>query len=95
MLDEQSSEVERLVELGEVDTFLLLETVSRRFEAKSRLLDLRGDEIGAAIEIARLLGPDDPHSPAQVVSSGDSDTATNSTSNTAALGNTPIKEEPR
>jgi cobalt-zinc-cadmium efflux system outer membrane protein len=64
MLDEQSAEVERLVELGQFDTLILLDTVTRRFEAKSRLLRLRAAELTAAIEIARLLGPDEPAEPA-------------------------------
>ena len=63
MLDKQSSEVERLADLGEVNTLILLETVTRRFEAKSRLLDLRLAELRAAIEITRLLGPEAPVSP--------------------------------
>ncbi len=58
MLDEQSLEVERLAELGEVDTLLLLETVTRGAEARSTLLDLRTAEIRAANDITRLLGPD-------------------------------------
>lgn len=57
MLDEQAGEIERLIGLGDVNTLLLLETVTRRFDAKSRLLDLRLAEIEAAIEIERLLGP--------------------------------------
>ncbi len=57
MLDQQISEIERLAGLGQVDTLLLLETVTRRYEAKSTLLDLRQRELQAAIEIRRLLGP--------------------------------------
>ena len=68
MLDEQSSEVGRLADLGEVDTLILLETVTRGLEAKSRLLELRLAEARASIEIARLLGPDDPESPAPIES---------------------------
>lgn len=71
MLDEQSSEVERLADLGEVNTLLLLETVTRGFEAKDRLLDLRLAELRAANEITRLLGPETPRSPARVDSQTD------------------------
>jgi len=71
MLDEQSDEVERLVELGEVNTLLLLETVTGRFEAKSRLLDLRLAEVSAAIQIEHLLGPREPAVPAPVQPSND------------------------
>ncbi len=66
MLDEQSREVEQLIGLGEVDALILLETVSRRFEAKSQLLDLRLAELNAVVERARLLGPDQPQSPAPI-----------------------------
>lgn len=57
MLAEQGAEVERLAGLGDVDILLLLETVTRRYQAKSRLLELRRAELAASIEIARLRGP--------------------------------------
>tara|TARA_R110002072_G_scaffold101703_1_gene224003 strand:- start:6892 stop:8385 length:1494 start_codon:yes stop_codon:yes gene_type:complete len=92
MLDEQSAEVEQLIDLGEVNTLLLLETVTRRFEAKSRLLDLRLAEITAAVEIARLLGPDQTESPVPVQPSNDEDnqhtTNASATDNTTAAANT-------
>ena len=94
MLDEQSSEVERLIDLGEVNTLLLLETVTRRFEAKSRLLDLRQAEIDAAVEIARLLGPDKPESPAPVESTNAQST-TKYTPHTTARGSMPAEEGSR
>ncbi len=70
MLDEQASELEKLAELGEVDSLLLLETVTRRFQAKDRLLDLRLAESRAMTDITRLLGPDDDASPAPVDEAG-------------------------
>ena len=76
MLDEQSSEVERLADLGEVNTLILLETVTRRFEAKSRLLELRLAELRAVIEIDRLLGPEQPAWPAPIDSQTDKPTDT-------------------
>lgn len=66
MLEEQFGEIQRIAELGEVDTFLLLETVSRQFDAKSRLLSLRVAEVEAAVAITRLFGPDTPLAPAPV-----------------------------
>lgn len=83
MLDEQSAEVERLAELGEVNTLILLETVTRRFEAKNRLLELRLAELRAAIETTRLLGPEEPVSPAPV------DTQTDNTTDTSAADDAP------
>ena len=95
MLDEQASEVEQLIDLGEVNTLLLLETVTRRFEAKSRLLDLRLAETDAAIEITRLLGPDEPEMPAAVEPATDDDTTSLTTPHTAARGDTPAEEASR
>ncbi len=95
MLDEQSLEVERLIDLGEVDTLLLLETVTRRFEAKSRLLELTLAEIDAAIEITRLLGPEEPELPAPIELTTDSGTITDNTTHTAASGSTPTEEGSR
>ncbi len=95
MLDEQASEVEQLIDLGEVNTLLLLETVTRRFEAKSRLLDLRLAETDAAIEITRLLGPDEPETPAPVEPMTDDDTTAATTPHTAARGDTPAEEASR
>lgn len=95
MLDEQSSDVERLIDLGEVNTLLLLETVTRRFEAKSRLLDIRLAEINATVEIARLLGPDEPGSPALIDPPNDDDIKPAQTPHNAARGNTPAAEESR
>lgn len=71
LLEQQAVEVERIVELGEVDTPLLLETVTRGFEARAVLLELRVREIRAINEIARLLGPSDAISPAPVRPSSD------------------------
>lgn len=58
MLDRQSDEVEQLADLGEIDTLLLLETVNRRLDTQSQLLRMIVTEHESAIEIARLLGPD-------------------------------------
>lgn len=57
MLDEQSDDIQQLAALGEVDTLLLLETLSRGYEARSRLLDMRLSEAEASIELHRILGP--------------------------------------
>jgi len=75
MLDEQSREVAELLELGEVDIPLLLETLTRQQESIGALLALRVERAEAAIEIARLLGPDQPVRPTPT----DKPTATDST----------------
>jgi len=57
MLAAQTSDIEKIVALGEVDTFILLETVTRQFEAKQQLLKLNVDQLHAAITLHRILGP--------------------------------------
>lgn len=66
MLEDQSRELARLVDLGEVDTVLLLETIRGQYDAKATLLDLRLEAALARIAVARLLGPDDALSPAPI-----------------------------
>lgn len=56
-LEQQSAEIDRLIELGEVDTLILLDTVRRGHDAKSRLLELRRAESAAMTRVAELLGP--------------------------------------
>jgi len=60
LLAEQAAELDRLMELGEVDALLLLETATRQVAAKLRLLDLRLEEARAASRVRELLGPDAP-----------------------------------
>ena len=64
LLDEQAREVERLAELGELDTFVLLETIRQSYGAKRRALELMRDEAAAAADLARLMGPPRPAAPA-------------------------------
>lgn len=71
MLDAQAIEVERLAELDEIDTVVLLETVTRGLQTKSLLLELRAAEITAASEIVRLLGPDAELAPTPVTNLSD------------------------
>lgn len=66
MLDEQAKEIDRLAELGEVNTLILLETVTRRFEAKNQILDLHLDVLRSQIELVQLLGPDEVLVPTSV-----------------------------
>lgn len=66
MLAEQTSDMEKIVALGEVDTFLLLETVTRQFEAKQRLLELTLAKLNAAITVHKILGPEFQLNPSPV-----------------------------
>ncbi|MBC8310415.1 MAG: TolC family protein [Phycisphaerales bacterium] len=66
MLQEQTRDIEKIVELGEVDTFILLETVTRQHEAKRRLLELQVAELDAAITVHRILGPEYQMNPSPI-----------------------------
>lgn len=72
MLDQQSAEVEQLADLGEVDTLVLLETISRLVAAKSQLLEVRLAELAASLDIVRLFGPRAGAGPAPAQQSGSS-----------------------
>ena len=67
MLTEQTQDVEKIVELGEVDTFILLATVTRQYEAKRRLLELERAELDASIVVNRILGPDYQLNPSPMI----------------------------
>jgi len=78
LLAEQAEEIERIASLGEVNTLLLLETVTRQFDAKSRLLELRVSEINGAVTITELLGPESVAQPAPVDATQQTDTPASS-----------------
>ena len=57
LLDEQTKDIQTIAELGEVDTFVLLETTTKHYEAKMQLLELYLSSLQAANRVQRLLGP--------------------------------------
>jgi len=59
MVDEQYSDARKVASLGEVNTLVLLESITRQVEAKLALIDAVGNEALAAIEVDALAGPDD------------------------------------
>ncbi|MDG1838091.1 MAG: TolC family protein, partial [Phycisphaerales bacterium] len=63
MLTDQSDDIHAIAELGELDIFVLLETLTRTLGTKQRLIDLRIGEINATITVAQILGPDSPNQP--------------------------------
>ncbi len=63
LADQQYAESLRIVEFGEVDTPLLLDTLTRQHDARLALVDAALRESLAAIRIAELLGPDEPALP--------------------------------
>jgi len=64
LLTEQAQNVEELASLGDVDAFLLLETVGRQLDAQSRLLTLERAEGEAIVRLIALLGPASKTAPA-------------------------------
>jgi cobalt-zinc-cadmium efflux system outer membrane protein len=64
MVEEQDSQARRVAELGEVDTLLLLETVTRLHDTKAALIDARLAEALAAARLQELLGPPQVSPPA-------------------------------
>lgn len=58
MVEAQDADARRLAELGEVNTLVLLESLTRRRTVALRLIDARREEAVAAIDIEELVGPD-------------------------------------
>jgi regulator of RNase E activity RraA len=57
LLKEQSEDIENIMNLGEVDMFMLLETVTRQHEAKKNLVTLQVAQLDARITRNNILGP--------------------------------------
>ena len=66
MLEAQSHDIERIADLGEVDTYILLDTIKRHLEAKLHLIELQLAEFEATINVIRILGPDSQLNPSPV-----------------------------
>lgn len=59
-VDQQYAQARRVADLGEVNTFLLLETLTRLQDAKLSLIDARLAQRLAAIRLRTLIGPPQP-----------------------------------
>jgi cobalt-zinc-cadmium efflux system outer membrane protein len=57
LVDEQYADVQRLSELGQLDAFVLFESISRQHAIKARLIDAHLSEALAAHQIESLIGP--------------------------------------
>ena len=66
LLAEQTNDIERIAALGELDMFILLETITRTLDAKQSLIQLQVAELDAAITVRRILGPDARKDPSPV-----------------------------
>lgn len=58
LIQAQYDDTRRLAQLGEVNTLVLLETLTRRHDAAVRLIDARLEESLAAISVREIAGPD-------------------------------------
>ena len=63
LLTEQTRDIEKIAALGELDMFILLETMTRTLNTKQRLIELRVSELDAMITVLRILGPDTRQAP--------------------------------
>lgn len=63
LLTAQTEDIKKIAELGELDMFVLLETVTRTLDAKQRLIELRSSELDAAITVRQILGPNSDENP--------------------------------
>ncbi len=66
LLAEQTNDIERIAALGELDMFVLLETITRTLDTKQSLIQLQVAELDAAITVRRILGPDARKNPSPV-----------------------------
>jgi hypothetical protein len=57
LADEQAAEIREIARLGEVNTLLLLESLTRQQEARLTLITAREDEWMASIRVAGFVGP--------------------------------------
>lgn len=57
LVDEQYADARRIAELGDVNTLVLLETLTRQQETKLRLIEARAAETLAQIRVQELVGP--------------------------------------
>jgi outer membrane protein TolC len=89
LLDGQASDIARIAELGELDLFVLLETVTRTLDAKRRLIQLHVDELDAATIIRQILGPDSIRHPVPVDEEQDPNHTTTQQTSDAIAGGTP------
>ncbi|MEE2820068.1 MAG: TolC family protein [Planctomycetota bacterium] len=66
LLEEQTKDVTTIAELGEVDTFVLIETTTKHYQARKQLLELYLSSLEAANQVRRLLGPHVQQQPSPV-----------------------------
>jgi CRISPR system Cascade subunit CasA len=57
LVDAQYTDARQVAELGEVNTLVLLESLTRQQEAKISLVEARRDEAIAAVDLEELIGP--------------------------------------
>ena len=67
MLAEQMRDMNNIAALGEVDMFVLIETMTRQFEANTQLLNLELQKRNAAIAVHTILGPEYQRNPSPLI----------------------------
>ncbi len=65
LVDAQYADARQVARLGEVNTLVLLESLTRQQEAKIGLVEAARDEAVAAVDLEELIGPDPTASPSE------------------------------
>ncbi|MAT80712.1 MAG: hypothetical protein CMJ29_03580 [Phycisphaerae bacterium] len=86
LLSAQNEDLRKIAELGELDMFVLLETVNRTVQTKQRLIDLRVEELDATIMVHEILGPAIPMDPAPTMNRHNTNTTDSDKDNTFVAG---------
>jgi cobalt-zinc-cadmium efflux system outer membrane protein len=100
LVDAQYSDARQVATLGEVNTLVLLESLTRQQEAKAGLVEAARDEAIAAVDLDELLGPEPfalPPNPASTPGTGRDPAASNGTrpSTSAPQSTTPPSDRGR
>ncbi|MDG2424683.1 MAG: TolC family protein [Phycisphaerales bacterium] len=88
MLTAQTSDIQRIAELGELDMFVLLETEKRKLSAKRKLIELQVRELDAAITVQQILGPELRQNPMPATDQATPDEPTTELDNEIVAGDT-------
>ncbi|MEE2907976.1 MAG: TolC family protein [Planctomycetota bacterium] len=88
MLTAQTSDIQRIAELGELDMFVLLETETRKLSAKRKLIELQVRELDAAITVQQILGPEIRQNPLPTTDQAAPDEPTTELDNEIVAGDT-------
>ncbi|MDG2201690.1 MAG: TolC family protein [Phycisphaerales bacterium] len=88
LLSDQDADLDRIAALGELDLFILMETMTRMLDTKQRLIALRAGEIDVTITAHRILGPGTRQFPLPTEGGSDPDAPSPEHAGEAGVGGT-------